>query len=242
MNPRWLIALFGVATLSVVVGSFHDLLAAAPRIVVRSAGPIPNQILAGGKNILISRVGRDFYKRHLTLNLARCAHWTVDDSATDGRGLPGKQHPPPESQNGFTAARESLATKLSALPRWGLSYDLTVISKPWVQGTVFVSMDSLGAACGPVPVYGVSDCVRHPEECTFSVTKERARRIAKSAGLSKGIAPWRVSFQWDRYAKVPCYVWMVSSTLSADSNGYPTHSETKLISASTGRVLTTDRN
>ena len=221
MNPRLLLA-FPIAVIAAVLAE-QALVCAATMPNERShpAPEVPKQILTGARNLLASRVGREFFQKYLALDQRGCACWSIGDSVA---GVP------PE--------RFSTPPRVS---RWRLQYNLMVLKKPWVHGIVTVFLDSAGALLGPVPVDGVSDCIGHPEERTFSITEANARRIAKSAGLSTGIAPWKVAFQWDPLASVPCYVWRVWNTLTTDSTGFRGHFDTILISASTGRVLRKER-
>lgn len=243
LNPKLLLAI-SLAFIGTVLSEQALVRAAAiPNEKVRPAQEVPKRILTGAQNLLVSRVGREFFRKYLALDQRGCAYLFIEDSVAgspersrrgDASLAPLRNRRPAE---GLT--ENSRPPKVS---RWMLRYNLLVLRKPWVRGTVTVFRDSVGVALGPLPVDGVSDCIRHPEECTFSITEANARRIAKSAGLSEGITPWKVSFQWDRFASVPCYVWMVSNTLTTDSTGFSGHFETMLISASTGRVLTTERH
>ena len=119
--------------------------------------------------------------------------------------------------------------------RYSLRYRLQSPTQPWVRGFVWIYVDSVGQRAGEREITGVSNCVRYPEECTFKYNHWSAEHFARFAGLQRGIAPWRTSFEWADYSSPPCYVWIVRNTLSS-TEAY-TGGELIAIDASTGRVV-----
>ena len=203
------------------------------------ARDIPERILLGGRDVLIARVGKEFFERCLSLDSAHCVYW-VDATA-----------PPKSPRRHSSGAPDTLATPVGTSPpspgprpdrmdgvRWSLTYHLRVPTAPWVRENVWFDVDSAGGHVGARGFMGLSDCAHHPEECTFSISELAARDIARMAGLKAGIKPWTVSFQWWEAAPESCYVWKVSSTLKIDPNGLSKHGESIAIDASTGQVKT----
>lgn len=203
------------------------------------AHDIPEHVLVRGRDVLIARVGKEFYERCLSLDSAHCLHW-VEAAAT-----------PKPSRRHSSGAPDTLVTPVgtsapSPGPRpdrmggvhWSLAYRLRAPTAPWVREIVWFDVDSTGAHAGTRGFMGLSDCVHHPEECTFSIDVGAAQDIARITGLRAGIKPWTASFQWHEDVPGSCYVWEVRNTLKIDSNGLSKHGESMLIDASTGQVLT----
>lgn len=202
------------------------------------ARDIPERILLGGRDVLIARVGKEFFERCLSLDSAHCTYW-IDATPTP---KPSRSHP--------AGGPDTLAHPVGTSPpspgplpdrmegvRWSLTYHLRVPTASWVRENVWFDVDSTGAHAGARGFMGLSDCAHHPEECAFSIDESAARDIARRAGLKTGIKPWTISFQWEG-APESCYVWEVCSTLKIDSNGLSKHGESVAIDASTGKVET----
>src|SRR5207249_7693647 len=124
-------------------------------------------------------------------------------------------------------------------PRWMLAYKLEMPSKPWVEGNISFEVDSAGAWVGDLGFYGISDCINHPEECTFSVKQESAVRTAKRAKFEAGLKEWTAEFQWQAVAQPSSYAWIISNTLSLSRDGCSGSGQSMIVDASTGKILTT---
>ena len=171
-------------------------------------GPtVPSYVVTGSRNALISWVGRDFFNVHLTLDSNATYCWS--DSEREARGMSDV--------------------------RFSLRYRLSSPTQPWVHGFVRVDVDSTGRNAGTKAVRGVSNCARYPEECTFKYNHWSAEHFARFAGLQRGIAAWKTSFEWAPDATPPCYVWLVQNTLAISDAS--TRGEQIAVDASTGRIV-----
>jgi TonB family protein len=224
--------LLGAATLT-----FHPT-AAYPGAPTPTARVIPGRIIESGRKYLIERVGRDFFEKYITLDSDHCylSPVTVNAGHPSVRSIAGRA-------DNAEAAPAQPPVRLPRLggnsPRWALEYKLAVPSKPWVKGNVSFEVDSAGAWAGGVGFYGVSDCVHHPEECTFSIEREWAVETARHARFGVGLKEWTVQFQWQAVVQPSSYAWVISNTLYLGPDGCSGSGQSLIVDASTGKILTT---
>lgn len=118
-----------------------------------------------------------------------------------------------------------------------MAYRFIMPQKSFVDEVIRFTVDSAGSLMKNNEITGIPDCVNNPSLCTFDVTEENARSIAKEYGLEVGVNEWKVGFLWDE--KLNQYVWHVLSTLyeSEGSNGYIGNGKELIIDPNTGLVL-----
>jgi hypothetical protein len=116
---------------------------------------------------------------------------------------------------------------------WYVLFDLAVPSKAFVRGLVTAIVDSAGVPLESFDITGIGRCVEHPEECSFPIDEEDAKKIARREGLAEGIAPWRAGFGWHRDG---FYLWTVSNTMQSGENGCPSNGHMISIDAITGAL------
>lgn len=118
-----------------------------------------------------------------------------------------------------------------------LAYRFTIPEKPFVNGSIRFTIDSLGNVLSDKEISGIPDCIHSPEDCEFVIDEQQAVRIAKENDLDEGIKEWRKSFMWNStYNK---YVWQILSTLkeSVGDFGYRGNGIEMIIDPNSGEVL-----
>lgn len=206
-------------------------------IAASNSPSIPEQVIEGANAALMGRVGSQFALEYVALDLSGCRYWAPDEAESlDLRDSAGERGGVPKRSPALALPRRSSSPQTA---HWILTYQLRIPSKPWVAGRITVLVDSTGAAVGAPAVAGIGDCVRHPEECTFSVDENSARRLAESSGLQAGLRPWKTGFQWVA-RPTPCYAWIVENALRLEADSCNGEGDTAVIDANTGRHLTTE--
>lgn len=118
-----------------------------------------------------------------------------------------------------------------------LSYKLYMPEKPFVEGEIRFTVDTLGNVNQNLEIFGIPECVQNPSDCKFTIDEKSARLIAKQNGLEKGIKDWKCTFIYDpAFGK---YVWNINSTLTENEGefGYRASGQEMIIDCSSGKVL-----
>ncbi len=118
-----------------------------------------------------------------------------------------------------------------------LTYKLFVPEKPFVQGNIRFTVDTLGNVKQNLEIFGIPECIQKPSDCKFTIDEKSARAIAEQNGFEKGVKDWKVTFIYDPvYGR---YVWNINSTLSENEGefGYRAYGKEMIIDSSTGEVL-----
>jgi hypothetical protein len=121
-----------------------------------------------------------------------------------------------------------------------LAYNLFMPEKPFVDGTIRFTVDSLGKVITDKEIAGIPNCTQSPTDCSFLIDEEMAVKIAKDNKLDEGIKEWRKSFIWSStYDK---YVWQIMSTLkeSVGEFGYRGNGKEIIIDPASGEILAID--
>ncbi len=116
-------------------------------------------------------------------------------------------------------------------------YDFYMPDKQYVDTQILFTVDSTGNLDREKDIIGIPNCNDYPQECKFNINHSQAEKIAKSAGLVKGIKPWKTGFIWNQ--KLRRYVWHVLSIISEsnDSTGYSGKGEEVVIAPDNGDIL-----
>lgn len=126
-------------------------------------------------------------------------------------------------------------------PNYLMVYKFYMPEKPFVDGLIRFTVDSIGKVLTQYEVVGIPDCNANPLDCDFVVDEKIARQIATENGLPKGIKDWKVDFVWE--AKYNKYVWLLLSTLK-ESKGdfeYRADGEQIVIDPNNASVIYQDR-
>ena len=125
-------------------------------------------------------------------------------------------------------------------PNYLMVYKLYIPEKPFVDGLIRFTTDSVGNILTKYEVVGIPDCNSGPTNCDFVVDEKIAKQIASQSGLSKGINDWKINFIWD--AKYNKYVWQILSTLKENKGefGYRGEGERMLIDPNNAFVVIKD--
>ena len=185
----------------------------APRAVAvqgKSPYPIPEQVLAGAREYVISKVGETFFDSYIA--------WSPELSCF---------RPLRDQRN---ASRGNLPDWVRH-PRYVIIYKLRIPEKPFVDETVVVNIKEDGGWFQDTAHdEGLPDCVSHPEECEFPIDREAAIEIAQAAGLRHGDGSWETDFRW--YGRdYNTYAWEVRNELGE------WHGELVLVDANNGAVI-----
>lgn len=118
-----------------------------------------------------------------------------------------------------------------------LTYKLYVPEKPFVNGEIRFTVDTLGNVNQNLEIFGIPECVKNPADCKFSIDEKSARAIAEQNGLEKGVKDWKVSFLFDLVLNK--YVWNINTTLTQSEGefGYRASGKEMVIDCSSGEVL-----
>lgn len=118
-----------------------------------------------------------------------------------------------------------------------LSYKLYVPEKPFVNGQIRFTVDTLGNVLQNLEVFGIPECIKNPGDCKFSIDEKSARAIAEQNGLEKGVKDWKISFLFDPMLRK--YVWNINATITQSEGefGYRASGKEMVIDSSTGEVL-----
>ena len=128
-------------------------------------------------------------------------------------------------------------TKHDSSGEYRMVYDFYMPNRPYVNTQILFSVDSTGKLDKGKDIIGIPNCNDHPQECRFNINESQAVKIAKSAGLVKGIKPWKTGFMWNQ--KLRRYVWHVLSITSEsnDSTGYKGKGEEMIVAPDNGDIL-----
>lgn len=118
-----------------------------------------------------------------------------------------------------------------------LSYKLIIPEKPFVNGQIRFTVDTLGNVIQTLEIFGIPDCIKNPEDCQFNIDEKSARAIAEQNGLEKGVKDWKVTFLFD--PMIGKYVWNINTTISQSEGefGYRASGKEMIIDSSSGEVL-----
>jgi len=125
-------------------------------------------------------------------------------------------------------------------PNYLIVYKLYMPEKPFVDGLIRFTTDSLGNVLTKYEVFGIPDCNSDSTICDFVVDEKIAKQIASQSGLSEGINDWKINFIWD--AKYNKYVWQILSTLQENKGefGYRGEGERMIIDPNNAFVIIKD--
>lgn len=118
-----------------------------------------------------------------------------------------------------------------------LAYKFSMPEKPFVNGSIRFTVDSLGNVLQNTEISGIPNCIQSPEECEFIIDEELAAGIAKENNFDEGIKEWSKNFIWSSVYKK--YVWQILSTLreSVGEFGYRGNGKEMIIDPNTGEIL-----
>jgi hypothetical protein len=179
-------------------------------------GGIPDEILQTALCFIASRAGEDFCQRYVVFD-------------------PGGSKPNPEGPGDFPGLDPRLVVK----PSFKVVFRIAIPDKPYVQGRIQFIVDGKGKPLAGSRVYGIPDCVDHPEECNFPIDKAMAVRLAQDSGLEQGLRTWEAAFTW-RFENpddpiLGTYAWEVSNTTSCTRGGMS--GSTLVLDANSGEIL-----
>lgn len=118
-------------------------------------------------------------------------------------------------------------------------YNFSVPDKPGIEGEIRFNVDENGNIIHEKEIVGIPGCLSNPENCIFSISKERAVNIAAENGLREGVRDWEVNFKWNSVHNK--YAWEVLSIFS-ESKGegyYRATGETMLVDPGSGEIIET---
>ncbi|HSL90327.1 MAG TPA: hypothetical protein VK870_13565 [Ignavibacteriaceae bacterium] len=118
-----------------------------------------------------------------------------------------------------------------------LAYKFSMPEKPFVNGSIRFTVDSLGNVLRDTEISGIPNCIESPKECEFIVDEEKAVKIAEDNNLDAGIKKWNTNFIWSSVYKK--YIWQILNTLreSVGEFGYRGNGKEMIIDPNTGEVL-----
>jgi hypothetical protein len=181
-----------------------------------SAGQIPDCILQRSNQIVISRLGRTFFREHVVFEPA----------------LSSYNEPDP-----YCVQDPSNCVEFLGKPHYRMVYSFSVPDLPGTDLPISFDVDAAGNLASGAEIDGLPDCVHDPGECAFAVVDEAsAIKIAREAGLEPGLDEWRAHFHWYG-GEFHTYVWTVENTLTADGSTGQRGGRSVLIDANSGAVL-----
>ncbi|HKJ69080.1 MAG TPA: hypothetical protein VKA68_14065 [bacterium] len=179
---------------------------------------VTESIIERANQIIIDRVGRDFFYTYISLNHQ-------------------KTHYRPPTL--FCIKDPGDCSQFLRYPHFLMVYDFVMPDKSFVEEFIEFVVDTSGAYIEEGKLYGVPNCRDTTSECAFPIDEKQAKQIACNAGLERGIEAWRTSFHWYGGAW-QTYVWSVSNTLGISNLGtmqFTSHGKTVIIDANSGVVL-----
>jgi hypothetical protein len=122
-------------------------------------------------------------------------------------------------------------------PYYKMVYRFFMPEKPFVDGLIKFSVDSLGNVDNSHEISGIPDFKNNPESCSFFIDERNAIRLAKNFGLEKGIIDWKIGILWD--STLNRYVWHILSTFSqsGDTSNYKGNGKELIIDPGNGKIL-----
>ncbi len=117
-------------------------------------------------------------------------------------------------------------------PYYEMAYRFYIPEKPFVNVYIRFSLDANGNIVESKEITGIPRCAASPEDCEFSITKEKAKEIAGVEGFEEGIKEWIIAFRWHK--EMGIYVWHLLNTLT-ETESYSSGSE-MIIDPNTGEV------
>jgi len=207
--------LLAVVLLLSTAGCLHGMACPTP---APGAGPgqVPDCILEKSNQIVISRLGKAFFREHVLFQPALSSYNEADPYCV--------QDP--------TNCAEFLSK-----PYYRMVYSFSVPDLPGTDLSAEFFVDVAGNLVSGAAIDGLPNCVRDRKECTFAVTDQAlAIEIAEKADLEPGLDEWRTHFHW--YAgELNTYVWTVENTLTIDKSTGESSGRTIVIDANSGTVL-----
>jgi len=156
----------------------------------KSPYPIPDGVLAGADEYVISKVGRVFFDSCITRSPALPMFRPLTDPRHISRSPDWLQY-----------------------PRYIVLYKLRISGRPFVDEVVVVNIKENGGWFEDTAHdEGLPDCVSQPEECEFPIDEAAAIEIARDVGLEAGNKPWKTDFRWFG-RKHSTYAWVVENEL-----------------------------
>lgn len=180
------------------------------------SGQMPDCILEKSNEIVISRLGKAFFREHAVFEPALSSYNEADP---------------------YCVQDPSNCAEFLGKPHYRMVYSFSVPDLPGTDLPVAFVVDAAGNLVSGAEIDGLPDCVHDPKECAFTVVDEAsAISIAKKAGLEPGLNEWRTHFHWYG-GEFHTYVWTVDNTLTADESTGQSSGRSVLIDANSGAVL-----
>ncbi|MCX6736981.1 MAG: PepSY domain-containing protein [Candidatus Parcubacteria bacterium] len=169
--------------------------------------PIPNPIVEKSNQFMISKVGKDFFNKYISLDYSESKYSEADKFCIDN----------PNS-----------CSTIFQKPYYFMVYLFKITGKPYINESISLNIDTNGNVIDEADI-AISDCINNPIECEFPIDARQAIEIAKTAGLEQGIKEWETSFHWFA-GDLKTFVWTVQNS-SSEYNG-----RTVVIDANSGKV------
>ena len=177
--------------------------------VSEPSAPIPANIIEESEQIVVSKVGKEFFNKYYSLDKSNSKYSPADELCIED----------PES-----------CVEYLQKPYYNIAYSFKIPGKSFINEQVSVLLDENGSAINGYETAGIPNCVKDSIECEFPIDKEKAIAIAKNAGLEKNVNDWEIAFHW-RYKDPETYVWNIKNTLTENSG------QLILIDANTGTII-----
>lgn len=122
-------------------------------------------------------------------------------------------------------------------PNYKMAYRFFMPEKPYVNGLITFTVDSLGDVLDGSAVTGIPEYKANPESCNFLIDEKGAIQSAQKSGLEEGVAKWKVGLVWD--GTLDRYTWHVLSTFSqsGEKKDYKGNGKELLIDPGNGKIL-----
>ena len=119
-------------------------------------------------------------------------------------------------------------------------YNFSIPDKEGMEGEIRFSIDSIGNIKKDKEIVGIPDCKSNSENCSFNISKDEAKNIAKREGLEEGIKEWDINFVWKPEYKN--YTWQIRTTLSETKGTefYRGSGKAMLIDPNNGSIIKTE--
>jgi hypothetical protein len=175
---------------------------------------IPADIIERANNVVIAKVGKDFFDQNITIKTESTKHNGPDQWCID--------HP------GDCSA-------FLSKPNYVVVYKIKVPDKPFVDVPSQLILDDAGTLITENGEPDFPDCMQDAKECEFPIDEAGAIQIAKDAGLAEGIKKLETSFGWT--SKEKTFFWSVRNTTREDIPNCSKGGSDITIDANDGKVL-----